>query len=142
MCKSNPVPSSVAFHCRVATTEVGTVVLGTRIVFYNGKFTSALGFGSFLFCSGGLLVYLKQLKNKTQQKPEGLESRSLISLPVSCGGIPVTARIQCCRRTHGLSSSGPPCLCCPTFSSWEGVGRAVGGGGEKGNGSLTWVLVV
>lgn len=64
-------------HCRAAKIGVGGVVLGTKIVFYNGKYTSVQGFGSFLFCFGHLLVYLMQLKNKMQQKVKFFETKVL-----------------------------------------------------------------
>lgn len=51
--------------------------MGARIVFYNGKYTSVPGFGSFLFYFRGLLVYLKQLKNKIQKKVKLFDTKVL-----------------------------------------------------------------
>lgn len=126
----------MALHLRVAKIEMGTVVLGRKGIFYNiaqvPEPPSSLpvpGFCSFLLYFGDLLVYLKQLKNKTKEnkkthnkKLKDWKPSSLISL--------ATSQRWDCRKIRYLSFS---CLAVASLGLLPNVyGWYFWGGGCEG----------
>lgn len=124
----------MVLHLRVAKIEMGTVVLGRKGRFYDIAQVpepppSLPGFWSFLLYFGDLLVYLKQLKNKTKENKKNHNKKLKDWKPSSLISLATSQRWDC-RKIRYLSFS---CLAVASLALLPNVyGWYFWGGGCEG----------